>query len=232
MENLESHFIVQVFKKGDVTLPQNYRPISLLPVGYKVLATLFHQRLLDSGVDSKICSSQYGFRARRNCSDVLMIVRRMIDAAYESKHEGLMMVFLDWAKALDRIRSDSLVKALERFGFSPKVVSIIGAIYKGREFFVQDHSGSSTIHQQQAGIAQGCPLSPFLFIVVQSVMFHDIYARLHLLREPPFVTSRELLYAGDTVLMSSSQANLQLLIDAVSEEGAAYGLEINWEKTF
>ena len=32
--------------------------------------------------------------------------------------------------------------------------------------------------------------------------------------------------------MSSSQENLQSLVNAVSEEGAAYGLEINWDKTF
>ena len=145
--------VILLFKKGDVTLPQNYRPISLLPVGYKVLAALLHQRLIDSGVDAKICSSQYGFRPKRNCSDALMIVRRMIDAAYESKHAGLLMVFLDWAKVFDRIKSDSLVLALERFGFSPKVVRIIGAIYQGREFFVQDHSGISSIYVQEAGIA-------------------------------------------------------------------------------
>ena len=137
-------------------------------MGYKVLAALLHQRLLDSGVDAKLCSSQYGFRPKRNCSDALMIVRRMIDAAYESKHEGLMMVFLDWAKAFDRIRRDSLLKALERFGFSTKMVSIIGAIYSGREFFVHDHSGTSSTHQQKAGIAQGCPLSPF-FVYNSSV---------------------------------------------------------------
>ena len=45
--------VVLLFKKGDATLPENYRPISLLPTGYKVLAALIHQRLLDSGVDEK-----------------------------------------------------------------------------------------------------------------------------------------------------------------------------------
>ena len=97
--------VILLFKKGDATLPQNYRPISLLPVGYKVLATLIHQRLLDNGVDSEICRSQYGFRPHRSCCDALMVIRRMIDAAHESKHEGPMLVFLDWAKVFDRIRN-------------------------------------------------------------------------------------------------------------------------------
>ena len=126
--------VITLFKKGNVTLPQNYRPISLLPVGYKVLAALVHQRLIDCCVDSKICASQYGFRPKRSCSDALMIVRRMIDAASEAKEDGLLMVFLDWAKAFDRIKSDSLVKALERFGLPSKVVQLIGSIYENRKF--------------------------------------------------------------------------------------------------
>ena len=123
-----------LFKKGDATLPENYRPISLLPTGYKVLASLIHQRLIDGGVDAKIRELQCGLMPKRNCSDTLMLVRRMIDAATEAKEDGLLMVFLDWAKAFDRIKSYSLVKALERFGLPSKVVQLIGSIYENRKF--------------------------------------------------------------------------------------------------
>ena len=85
--------IILFFKKGDSTLLQNYRPISLLPVGYKVLAALIHQRLIAGGVDDKITASQFGFRPKRNCMDALMVVRRMIDAATEQKEHGLLMIF-------------------------------------------------------------------------------------------------------------------------------------------
>ena len=44
------------------------------------------------------------------------MVRRMIDAAYASKTPGLIAVMLDWAKAFDRIRVDSMIAALRRFG--------------------------------------------------------------------------------------------------------------------
>ena len=221
-----------LFKKGDATLPENYRPISLLPTGCKVLVALIDQRLLDGGVDAKIRATQYGFRPNRNCSEALMLIRRMIDAAHEMKSESLSMVFLDWAKAFDRIRGDSLLKALRRFGLPEQFVNMIGAIYVERKFFIQDHCGTSSIFHQFAGIAQGCPLSPFLFIIVQSVMFHDIYGKIHLDPEPAFLVTNEVLYADDTVLLSSSAKNLQTLMDAVVAEGANYGLELNWSKTY
>ena len=224
--------VVLLFKKGDTALPENYRPISLLPVGYKVLAALIHQRLLDGGADERIRPSQFGFRPKRNCMDALMVVRRLIDAANEEKRSGLIMVFLDWAKAFDRLKPDTLVVALRRFGLPEQFVQMIESIYRVRRFFIQDHTGASAEYQQSAGIAQGCPLSPFLFIIVQSVMFHDIYNQIHLEPEPEFVVTRDLLYADDTLLVSSSRANLQLLLNSVVSEGAKYGLELNWTKTF
>ena len=85
-------------------------------MGYKVVAALIHQRLIAGGADDKISASQFGFRPKRNCMDALMVVRRMIDAANEEKEHGLLMIFLDWAKAFDRIRVGGLVSALQRFG--------------------------------------------------------------------------------------------------------------------
>ena len=169
---------------------------------------------------------------KKSSSDVLFIIRRIINAACDAKHEKLMMVFLDWAKAFDRIKPDTMLQALSRFGLSPKFVNMIRGIYDSRQFYIHDHTGTSSIHSQKAGITQGCPLSPFLFIILQTVMFHDVYQSLNLVAEPAFVATRDLLYADDTALLSSSQDNLQQLVNAVVAEGAKYGLELNWEKTF
>jgi len=43
--------VVLLYKKGDASLPENYRPISLLPVGYKVLAMMLQRRLQDGGAE-------------------------------------------------------------------------------------------------------------------------------------------------------------------------------------
>ena len=145
----------------NVTLPQNYRPISLLPVGYKVLAALIHQRLIECGVDDSICSSQYGFRPKRGCGDALMIIRRMIDAAYESTREGLMMVFLDWAKAFDSVSPEAMATSLRRFGCPAKFVDMVAAIYDDRKFVVSDFGADSGSGGKALASAKGarCPLS-------------------------------------------------------------------------
>ena len=82
-------------------------------------------------------------------------------------------------------------------------------------------------------------MSPYLFIIVQSVLLHDVDRRLaermrdrpHLLVEPAYMVCTDLLYADDTLLLSSNVTKLQAHMDLVVDEGARYGLELNWSKT-
>ena len=223
--------IVLLFKKGDASLPANYQPIALLPVGYKVLASILFRRLVQGGAEERMRGSQYGFRPERGTSDALMVVRRMIDAAHQSSTGSLHLLMLDWAKAFDRVKPASLCRALLRFGFPADMCDMISAIYSERYFSIMDHTGQSSVRRQMTGIAQGCPLSPYLFIAVQTVMLHDVYKGIDLETEPPFVVSRDVLYADDTLLVSKHLGNLQALLDRIVSEGQRYGLELNWDKT-
>ena len=68
------------------------------------------------------------------------------------------------------------------------------------------------------------------------VMLHNVDCRLaehmstrgHLLVEPPYIVCSDLLYADDTLLMSSSVAKLQAHMELVVDEGSRYRLEIRW----
>eukprot|EP00959_Pyramimonas_sp_CCMP1952_P398994 8360852-Pyramimonas_sp.AAC.1 len=82
--------------------------------------------------------------------------------------------------------------ALERFGLPPPVVNMIRGTYAERYFTIVDHCGTSSERKQPAGIAQGCPLSPYLFIAVQSVMLHDALDSLELQPEQDYVVTKDI----------------------------------------
>ena len=65
-------------------------------------------------------------------------------------------------------------EALRRFGLSDKMIAAVAAIYEAPTFQTrgfQDHTAEGQVH---AGIRQGCPLSPYLFVIVLTVIFADI----------------------------------------------------------
>ena len=124
-----------------------------------------------------------------------------------------------------------MCKVLGRFGVLADMVDIIKSIYSTRFFVIKDHTGTSTERRQNAGIAQGCPLSPYLFIAVQTVMLHDAIDTLQVEDEPGYVVTRDVLYADDTLLVSQHQSNFQNMLNAIVGEGLNYGLELNWGKT-
>ena len=86
-----------------------------------------------------------------------------------------LLALLDWEKAFDRITHDGLFYALERMRIEPKTIHIIKALYANPQFRVDVDGTTSEWHTQAAGIRQGCPLSPYLFIIVMTVMYHDIH---------------------------------------------------------
>ena len=67
------------------------------------------------------------------------------------------------------------MQAIKRSGASQKLQNMIKAIYKETDFYVELDGDRSGTKKQTTGIRQGCPLSPYLFIIALSTMFEDIY---------------------------------------------------------
>ena len=53
--------VAMLFKKGDPSDSGNYRPITLLALGYKLFATVLLNCLRKAGVDNALWPTQFGF---------------------------------------------------------------------------------------------------------------------------------------------------------------------------
>ena len=224
--------VVAIYKKGDPTEASNYRPISLLQIGYKLFAQIILQRLKEAGAEKRIWPTQFGFKSGCGTAEALFLARRIIDKAWMLESGGTILMALDWAKAFDSISPAALRVCLQRFGLPAKFLSIISAIYADRRFTVRDTGRESSAKQQKFGVSQGCPLSPFLFSCLMTVLMHD--ARRLLSEAGTQLSGRlvchEILYADDTLIIDTDKDVVHEFMTAISDVGQTLGLTLNWAK--
>ena len=221
-----------IFKKGNVQDCDNYRPISLVCVAYKMYAGLLLNRLKAAGAEQRLTPTQFGFRSGRGSTDAIFGVRRHVDLALARKNGRIGMVALDWKKCFDSINVGALLVALGRFGLPAKILRIIGDIYETRRFSVIDGEQSSTQRAQASGVSQGCPLSPFLFVMLMTIVIEDAKRKLSEDGQTKMKNGslQALLYADDTLLIGLDAADLQQLLDSIAWAGAQYGMELHLSK--
>ena len=112
-----------------------------------------------------------------------------------------------------------------------KFIAAIQSLYKDPRFAVRVGEHQSSWKTQSRGIRQGCPLSPYLFIILMTVMFRDIHDDVNMKRgcvDP--IDFTELLYADDTALITNNINAMNRLLAKIEEHAAYYGLNFNKTK--
>ena len=227
--------VVSIYKgKGADTEPANYRPISLLNTIYKIYAAMLQKRL-SAHIEPRLRATQFGFRAHKGTKQPLFILRRAMEWSLMTA-TPLHVLSLDWKQAFDSLDHTAVITALKRFGLSPLMIKAIQAIYAEPRFCTkgpQDHTAAGKV---SAGIRQGCPLSPYLFVIVLAVIFADIDQAL--LQQgtatntwSSLYPTFDLEYADDTLLLVRTIPQLQAFLTTVENIAAEYGMKLNTGKT-
>ena len=95
--------VILLFKKGDIANIENYGPISLLSIFYKLLTTIILNRLTNK-FDFYQPVEQAGFRKGYSMTDHLQVVHTLIEKTTEY-NILLHMAFIDYHKAFDSIET-------------------------------------------------------------------------------------------------------------------------------
>ena len=133
-------------------------------------------------------------------------------------------LLLDWGKAFDKVDQERMIIVLKRMGIPDEMTDLIASIYKEPQFNVKDGKLKSSTKFQQTGIRQGCPLSPYLFIILLSAIMKDIDNNLteeeeHLINQGKFckATFNKLFYADDTLIMTTTTEAAELILHKIQK---------------
>ena len=116
------------------------------------------------------------------------------------------------------------------------LANAIMSLYASPTFQVHDSGFTSDVHQQLGGVRQGCPLSPYLFVLCMSALFRHVelfyeshFSQIAGVINRPFPLW-DLQYADDTVLLAHSPIALTRLLHTLQILALDFGLELNFSK--
>ena len=157
-------------KVSSPSSPQQFRPISLCNVLYKIIAKVLANRLkwvLEEVIDK----AQSAFVPGRQIFDNALVAFEIVHSMKE-KHTGKvgwMALKLDMSKAYDRVEWRYLEGMMRTMGFPEKFILLIMKCVRSVTYSIMINGKKCGHIKPSRGIRQGDPLSPYLFFYVLKV---------------------------------------------------------------
>lgn len=218
---------ILIHKKNDPDDPANWRPIALSTNISKLYSACVAQRLTSwCSTNKRISKPQKGFMPYEGCMEHNFIVQSIIEDTRRSR-KNCCLAWLDLTNAFGSIPHKYIFKALNSLGLSD--TAIIEELYSGGTTHIKCGSGETKSININAGVKQGCPLSPIIFNLAIEPMLRAL-----LKAESGYTIHNQsfkvLAYADDLVLTADSIDGLQKLLDIASKVACWSGLTFNASK--
>jgi len=196
--------VVPIYKGGDKTSPDNYRPISLLPNFSKIFEKVMCNRLtfyLES--NNLICNEQFGFRKGHSTLHPLVHFLNHVSVA-NNQSKYTIAIFCDLRKAFDTVNHKILINKMRKLGITGIELDWFVDYLTSRKQFVSLNNVNSNLLSILMGVPQGSILGPLLFLIY----INDL---------PKNNLLKNSLFADDTTLLDSD-SNLDNLVQKINVE--------------
>jgi hypothetical protein len=211
---------------------KNWRPITLLNQDYKYLTKAIANRIQNL-LPEIINSDQGGFVPGRYIGCNIQRIMNTFELCKEEQKKGAL-INIDFEKAFDTLEWDHMLKSLEYLNFPEKTIKWIKTIYTNIETCIINNGFTTEYLKPERGVRQGCPLSPYLFIITMEVFNRWIRKKMegYELRDNRNNTYLINQFADDTSFAVKAEYNaIHQLFAKLKQYSSMSGLKLNLDKT-
>jgi hypothetical protein len=225
-----------LFKGGTRNTLNSWRPITLLNTSYKVFAKTLQLRLQPILMEV-ISPNQSAFLPLRFILDNIFLTNETIAYAKKS-NQSLVFLKLDFSKAYDRVDLEFLFLVMERLGFPIEFVKMTKLLFFEVGASVSINGNLTQKFPISQGVRQGCPLAPYLFLIIGEVLNMCIKAEeraghIRGITLPGTPEPQTLLqYADDSSLtIRGEEQVVNYTVSTLDMFNTVSGLTLNWTKS-
>ena len=161
----------------------------------------------------------------------IRLINDIIQQTELQKIPGILL-FLDFQKAFDTLEWSFIQHTLNLFNFGNSIKKWISTFCTNSESSVLKNGFCTNDFKLLRGVRQGCPLSPYLFILAAEVLVTKIRQDKTVRGITIFGTESKISqFADDTSAFCDNLSSVQNLIRIINDFGTSSGLKLNACKT-
>ena len=173
-DSWKSAIIMPLFKKGEINLSSNYRPIALLSCIGKLMERVVYKHIYNFlNANKLIYKLQSGFLKGHSTVHQLIDIYNQICQGIDSS-QYTCMVFCDVSKAFDRVWLRGLLFKLKQNGLNGNILKWIESYLTERRQKVFIGSSYSEVKVTKAGVHQCSVLGPLFFLIYINDIADDL----------------------------------------------------------
>ena len=231
-QNINRGIISLIEKEGrDQRYVENWRPLTLLNVDYKIFSKILASRL-EKVLPQIIHTDQVGFIKGRSMFNNLLDLLSIIEYCNIKNIEALLMSF-DIEKAFDKAEHEVLYKIMEKFNFGNNFISYMKALYKNCHSCTINHGYTKEYFSITRSLRQGCPLSAPAFLLLIEILSLKIRQNPNIKGITCGGEHKKLGNFADDLwtIIHATKQNYKNVLKEIDDFSMQTGLKINYNKS-
>ena len=163
-----------LYKKGDPCFASNYRPITLLNTDYRLLSKVLAHRL-GRCLPSLISPEQAAFLRGRSIGENAHLLQ-LLPHLLARHGRWALVAFCDFRKAYDTVHRGFLLAVLRQLGLGDGFVRWVQLLLSRTLAAAAANGCVSLPALFSAGVRQGCPLAPLLYLCLAQALLRLLQA--------------------------------------------------------